>query len=233
MAKKIEVARKYRFKDSELLLLAEKILSNFKRDSREFEVYNYNKQDVNDQFEKLMRDFADIKSDDFMKAKVGIATETKDNAANDITKFMTSIRVRARVLWGEKSTKYKMFPSTQVPHKELVRLASKYIHVMNEYYAELSERGITQDMINQLNDYKNALDKALDEQARIMSERDMLTEERKQKGNKLYDFVSEISKIGKDIWNSTNETKYNDYVIYNTSSEKENVAKEEKITRKE
>lgn len=40
------------------------------------------------------------------------------------------------------------------------------------------------------------------------------------KGNALYKAIVKICNTGKDIWYETNESKYNDYVIYNTPSGK-------------
>jgi len=223
MAKKVEQGRRYRFKDAQLVDLCDKVHGLFKRDSKEFVVYGYEKETTLEKLNVLKNSFVAIKSDDYMKGKLGIATEHKDRAADELMKMMTTIRVRAKVLWGERSAKYKMLPTPQVPHKELPRLGNKYLHVLNEYLNELREKGITQELITVLNKCQNALESALDAQAQAKSARDMLTEERKERGNELYGFISELCEIGKDIWGMKNDPRYTDYVVYSSANERHTV----------
>ena len=58
--------------------------------------------------------------------------------------------------------------------------------------------------------YEDTLNAVKDAQA----ERDIKTEERIAMGNQLYSLASKYCNIGKQIWESVNEARYNDYLIY-------------------
>jgi hypothetical protein len=85
---------------------------------------------------------------------------------------------------------------------------------------DLAEKGLTQQMLDDLETVIGEFDNALSMQEDAISSRDIATEERIEKANAIYAIVSKHCDTGKRIWVSSNQAKYNDYVIYDTPSGK-------------
>ena len=73
-------------------------------------------------------------------------------------------------------------------------------------------------MITALNTKITTFDTALNNQITAIRQRDITTEERTTKANEVYRTLAKICTLGKNIWYGVNEAKYNDYVIYDTTS---------------
>ncbi|WP_129536611.1 hypothetical protein [Chryseobacterium sp. 3008163] len=87
-----------------------------------------------------------------------------------------------------------------------------------KYLPQLADEGLTTEKINTLMTQREALDVAIDAQAKGISDRDLAAEGRVEALNKLYQLLTKYAGTGQDIFYETNEAKYNDYIIYDTPS---------------
>jgi len=212
-----EITRIYNLSDSELVQLSDKFKNLFKRDASKFEDYAYETNSTISKLDELRAEFDKIKSDNWMQSVVVAKNQRRDELSTELNKLLTSIRVRAKVIWGEKSAKYRTMPAlSKANFAEQVRIAGHYIESMENYMDELSKRNITQETLNEVKTLRQQLDTAIDECTESISNRDIATELRRMKGNDLWTFISELAEIGKNLYRD-DEAKYNDYVLYKRS----------------
>lgn len=220
MAKKKEVVRSYNFTDGYLKQIADNMLTLIDRDIVEFTDMGFTPAKRSDFIQKT-NDFANFPSDEQLEGIKMSTTETKTLTRTALEKIMRTILLIAKLVFKEGSGKYKEFGNgdlTRQTDEELVRNANIMLVSANKYLNDLMNDGLSVAKIQQLDIAKKDFDIAIDEQRKAISERDTSTEARIETGNSLYELVSKYAEIGKDIWYDTNESKYNDYVIYNTST---------------
>ena len=82
----------------------------------------------------------------------------------------------------------------------------------------LVDEGITEEILVDTEALISGFNKAVSDQLTAIRIRDKATTDRITKGNALYRAVVKACNTGKDIWYETDESLYNDYVIYNTAS---------------
>lgn len=218
--KKKEVIRKYNFSDGKLKQLADNLLDLIQRDLSKFEDRGFHsgKQIA---FENLIRAFTLNASDEELEGMKVTTTENKNNARLALEKAMRTILLAAKNVFKEGTGRYKEFGNgslTAQTDEELVRNAQIMESVATKYLHLLQDEGLNGTKLSTFRDLKETFDKSINEQRKAISERDLTTEERIETGNSLYDLVVKYADIGKDIWYDTNEAKYNDYIIYNTTS---------------
>lgn len=146
-------------------------------------------------------------------------TEQKDAARDEVETAMRSIFNMAANVFGQFSAKYKEFGSAMISQQsdsELVRTAKSTTTTATKYLDDLAEEGLTEDKINTLIGLRETLDLAIDAQAQGISNRDLATEDRIEALNKLYQLVTKYAGIGQDIFYTSDEAKYNDYIVYDT-----------------
>jgi len=218
--KKKSVVRKYRFSDAHLKQFADKVLFLLDRDITEFNDRGFSPAKRSD-FVLCIDVFENTPSDEQVEGMKITATEDKDNARLAVEKSMRTIFLMAKNVFKEGSGKYKEFGNTDLSRQideELVRNAKMTETTANKYLVDLTDEGLTAAKLSLFKTAIITLDTAIDLQFKAISERDTATESRIEAGNTLYDWITKYAEIGKDIWYETNEAKYNDYVIYNTSS---------------
>lgn len=226
MIKKKESVRIYNFSDAFLKQLADQMLANIKRDMREFEQRGFN-ADKQIAIEKIIREFEDIASDDFLEGIKIITTETKDKARADVEKGVRTLFVMAENVFGTASGKYKTFGDaglTRLSDEQAVRNGRGAVRAARLFFNDLTSEGLTEDFLAILEKHIIVLDDAIDAQVSAIRDRNIAVEERINVGNKLYSELSKLSNTGKDIFYAVNEAKYNDYLIYNTATGKAEVS---------
>lgn len=220
MSKKKEVFRKYNLSDAYLKQVADNMLTLLDRDIVEFSDMGFTPTKRAD-FVQRIQDFADFPSDEQLEGIKIDATENKNTKRLDLEKIMRTISLIVKIVFKEGTGKYKEFGNadlTRQTDEELVRNAKIMSVSAVKYLADLTNDGLTLAKIQKLDSAKQDFDDAIDEQRKAISERDTATEGRIEKGNLLYELLIKYAEIGKNIWYDTNEAKYNDYIIYNTST---------------
>ncbi|MCX6154618.1 MAG: hypothetical protein NT007_10695 [Candidatus Kapabacteria bacterium] len=122
-----------------------------------------------------------------------------------------------KIKWGANSSQVRKFDAgdmTKQDDKRFLTTCRFGVGIAREYLTDLTSVGLTDDMIDDLEDTAQLMEDAMNDIATAQETRDIKTVERIEKGNEIYALVSRYCEIGKYIWEDVNEAKYNDYVIY-------------------
>lgn len=218
--KKEQVVRIFRLTDAVLKQKADEYIALLDRDFTEFADRGYN--DAKKAELVAARDTVEsFPNDEQLESIKMNLTEQKDAARKALEKTMRSIFNMAENVFGLYSAQYREFGDALISQQsdaEIVRVAKIMSLTAEKYLTELSTEGLTQDKINTLIAQREALDVAIDAQAKGISDRDVATEGRVEALNALHRLLMKYAGIGQDIFYETNEAKYNDYVIYDTPS---------------
>ena len=89
---------------------------------------------------------------------------------------------------------------------------------MTAFLPDLADTGLTQAMLDDMEDLNDEFEVAKNSQNTKVSERDSSTEERIIKGNEIYSLDAIYCEIGKRVYAKSDPAKYNDYIIYTAAS---------------
>lgn len=220
MTKKKEVVRDYTFSDADLAQLGDKSVELITRDLVELDTYGINNDDKN-WIADTTEEFKNFPTDVELEGEVSEKTEVKDEAADVVKVDVRSIMVRVSNAFGVKSAKYRKFGSKgmdELDDNDLHRLGNRVVRVATGYLAELEEEGLTQGIIDALNDKNVVFDDTIDAKDEAVRARDISTEDRIELGNSLYNKIVKVFNAGKNYWVNKDEAKYNDYVLYESGS---------------
>ena len=215
-----QISRDYRITDSELTMFTQHICDCITRDISEFSAFNVLAANVS-ALQTLCDAFEIFPTDEFIYQEYLSATEEKDNLVAEIKVMMRNIALRVELKWGKSSQKYKSLgiaDMSQLNDEAFTTRARMLWAFANDYKTELASEGLTQVMLDDLNDKIQDLDDARRDQIKKGSYRVEMTTERITKGNELYNLVARYCEIGKRIWDGVNPAFYNDYIIYTTTS---------------
>lgn len=221
MSKESVITRDYKFSDGLLKQKADGIVANIERDVAQFTARGITSVRVN-AFKGSIVAFDSVSYDDIMLGKIALATEGKDAIAEQLRVAIRTIRTITENAFGTKSSRYSIYRFERLnntPDEILYRFARSVVEIAtNELvvFPELATEGLTQDMIDTVKDLTDAFDIAIDNILRAQRNRDESAHDRIVLGNTVYREMAKLCNVGKDIFASTNEAKYNDYVIYNT-----------------
>lgn len=95
--------------------------------------------------------------------------------------------------------------------KRVVRVATNFLDA-------LTTRGLTPIMLTAITNLSNDFENAIIDMKIEMGVRDILQEERVETANAIYNTLVSFTNTGQSIWTTSNVAKYNDYVIYNTTT---------------
>jgi hypothetical protein len=212
--------REFNFEVSELLIKCETTLVVALRDKDQLlEVGFTNEKRL--AFQAQLDALKLISTDDFMLGQQVARTQEKDTARLAVEKSLRTILVIAENLYGSSSGKYRQFGGAnlgKLADDQLIRYGRNASATATSLLAELQPEGVTPAMITALNTKITTFDTALNNQITAIRQRDITTEERTTKANEVYRTLAKICTLGKNIWYGVNEAKYNDYVIYDTTS---------------
>ncbi len=224
MAKATEETRRYRFSDSEMVRISQQIASFASRDLNDFALFGIKQSYLND-FERECNEFETFIADEIMEGRQSEATALKDSYGAALRDMLRAMLLRVELRFGKDSPQsrmYKIGDVSRLNDNELLA-ASRRTHLQaKSHLAELEQFGLTQAILDELIETAQKFEDALHQRAMIISERDNLTEQRIKKGNALYDKLTTLCEIGKQVWFNKSESRYNDYVIYNRYEKTEN-----------
>ena len=212
--------RGYRFYDADLMMYSSNLAQTMTRDAVEFSAYAVDAAAIT-AFSTLGNQFENFPPDTFYLADVGIAAEEKNAAREQLLLETRKIANRALVKWGEDSSHYKKFGVigiTEMTDKSLLGTARLVIKSAEELLLDLATEGLTQIVIDDYTDVAQLFEDKLNALNKAIETRDIKSKERIALGNQVYALVSKYCLLGKTIWNKVDESKYNDYIIYNTPS---------------
>ncbi len=152
-------------------------------------------------------------------SEVSYCVEERLKAEDDVKVQIREIMHRAKSLWGEDHSRYRSFGThgmDAMSVSDLHRCACQVVRIGTLRLTELTPKGLTQAILDTLEDRTAELDTWIDKKVDAVNARDEATCERIATANALYKKIVDVFDIGKNYWFTRNEAKYNDYVIYNT-----------------
>ncbi|MCX6154513.1 MAG: hypothetical protein NT007_10165 [Candidatus Kapabacteria bacterium] len=216
------VQRIYNISDPELIGFSQHVSDCISRDITDFELYNVTSLAVSN-LQSICDAFKIFPTDDYVYQEYLSANETKDALIEAMKEIIRKMALRVEMKWSKNSPKYRSIGISDVyncPDEAFIMRARLILEFMIENKTELISEGLTDEMLDQMEEKLQELIDAKYLQKEKFTNRAEKTIERVEKGNELYGIVSKYCEIGKQIWERVNPAKYKDYVIYGASNKK-------------
>jgi hypothetical protein len=214
------VSRDFAMSYADLIGICNNISNCIDRDAAEFLTYGVNSAAVT-AFDSKISAFQALPTDIELASNMINATQTKNTIASELKVMLKPFTTRAKLVYGENSGTYNRFYLKDISHSndnDLLVFSQMVSRAAVELLTELATVGLTQDMIDDLDDKNLAFADAIEAQGIAVNSRDDASNNRIKKANELYGLLSRYCEIGKTIWYETNEARYNDYVLYAPSA---------------
>ncbi|MGL2966988.1 hypothetical protein [Flavobacterium sp. XGLA_31] len=218
--KKQEVVREYHFSDATLVTKGLEKVAFMERDKPEFEPYGITTELVavlKDNLNAFAARITDIEA----LGDQSQAALLKDLKAEELRTALRTIMARVELKYGVNSPKYKKFGTDTLSLQsdaELNITAKRVVRVGTEFLPELTDTGLTATLLEGITTLNDAFTTLLINLKIEIGDRDIEQEDRVEAGNAVYATLMKYTKIGQSIWESTDVSKFNDYIIYNTIS---------------
>lgn len=233
--KKKETVRNYNFGDAHLITEASRVLDCIRRDINEFNTRGWNPTEET-QWMTLLDEFDMMPTDDELEGikmeKTAIKVEKRDivevqcrNILNMASKKYRNNQPRVK-RFGEQNF-------SQMSDEQILRAAKHIYRTASTFLIDLQTEGLTNVVLDNLKQAYEDLDEAMSDQKEAISDRDVATEERIEKGNQLYEFIMSWASVGKTLFYTTSEAKYNDYLLHEGFGAEEEQATYEKKANEE
>lgn len=206
----------FNYQIGELSVFVRSKLMFIRRDIAEFAKYGIT-EDKLAELENKLTDFDQFATDEEFLGSQIQATREQEAQAETVREAIRAISNRAVLVYGNNTGKYKRFGNKKVSQLEggnLFYAGHRVAKLARKHFTELQTAGLTDDLINNLDAQVNVYLEKLNNQDDVIEERSIAAEERAEKANDIYRTVVDLCETGKNIWVSTNEAKYNDYIIY-------------------
>ena len=216
---------------ADLMQLGDKTERLIKRDLADLTLYGVD-NDTAISIANQTKMFKEHPSDAELLGLVSEATKDKDEKRTVIHIQMSAIMIRVKNKFGIGSATYKRFSTSELSNlsdEEMVHTARRVVRLATEYLPALSEKGLTQAMIDTLSNDIVTFDNSIDAKASAVEIRDRSTQDRVSIANNLYTAISEIFDYGKEHYYTRDEAKYNDYLIYEYSTDSNSTKRSAKL----
>ncbi|MCX6153560.1 MAG: hypothetical protein NT007_05325 [Candidatus Kapabacteria bacterium] len=210
------VQRDYRINDSDLTNFTQHVCDSMDRDITNFGVFGITSLAV-DNLQTLCDAFEIFPTDEYVWQEAQSATEAKDALILEMRGIVKQMAMRVELKWGKASPKYRSLGTSDlgsISDELFLTRARMVFAFMTENKVALAAEGLTDAMLDDMEEKIQALDDAKRYQLEKVSYRAEKTVERVNNGNELYGFVSKYCEVGKRIWDGINPAFFNDYVIY-------------------
>ena len=208
--------KNYRLTDNELITFTHSLAIAMTRDLTELANYGVTAANITDMV-KLADDFQIFPTDDILRADLSYAIEQRDAARQALAPMMRGISVRAKVVFGDNSAKYRALNPgniTQLSDSDLGTVARQQHQRAVEEKTALAAQGLT---VEYLAEYATEIENfitVVDLVKKQKEIRDDKTETRIAMGNAIYALVLKYCDFGKTEFEYTSPAKYTDYIIY-------------------
>lgn len=218
--KKKEVVRAYNFSDGKLVTITNEKIAFIRRDAAEFLGYGIKSVMVDD-LETKTKKFSETATDVELVSDQSAVTKDKEGVADKLQVAIRSVMSRVVLKYPVESARYRKFGTealSQQSDAELLVIAARVFRVGTEMLADLAANGLTAGMLDEINTLRDKLQHGLINVKLEIADRDIEQEKRVEAGNAIYATLIKYTNTGQAIWETSNVAKYNDYVVYNTSS---------------
>ena len=210
------ISRDYRITDGELALFANQVANAMRRDITELTDYGVTEANIN-ALVALVDDFQELPNDVLLRTDVSYSVEQKNALRETLSNTMRSLSVRAKVVFGENTAKYRSLSPgaiSQLSDSDLL-IAARQVHsAATTNLAGLAQEGVTADYLDDFSENIESFETAVDDVGNKETLRDGATENRILIGNQIYALVNKYCSYGKVIFEKTSPARYNDYIIY-------------------
>lgn len=216
----ITTVRDYNFSDAVLVQLCDDISGSVARDLDDFGNFAVT-QTTLDSLETKRDAFDAMQTDGEMLGLVSIATQNKNGKRDELENTLKAARMMAENKWGTSDAYYRQFGfegMVKLSDAKLLRQAKKVHRLGVTHLADMASEGLDQAKLDLLQTQYADFDDLVDDKEKAIENRDIKTQERRKAGNEIYKELVRLCNIGKQLYEKTNEAKYNDYVIYNSST---------------
>ena len=216
----IEIKRNYTMLDAELCMFASNLCVRLTRDLSDLSTFGIQASSIT-ALKALGDDFEAFPSDDTYYGEMLLATQTKNQLADQVRESIRNMALRVQLKWGANSPQYKTLGDMSVSKfsdEVLSGIADKILGRMNVYLADLASTGLTQQDIDDYEELIESYEEALNSLSSAIELRDIKAKERILMGNELYSYVVNYCEIGKRVYEKSDPAKYNDYIIYTSTS---------------
>lgn len=214
------IKRKYSFSDGTLDELGDSLIVSARRDIAEMTTFGYNDARLGE-IEMQIRTFKEFPNDEYYTGLMAISTATKNTAIRNMSEVSEAIVRRAINKYKKDAPEVNMYGWTGYITKtdsEKVRVNRLVHRTGTSQLVALASEGLTAAILLDLQSKITASDLALTEKDTKVKERDSAVNQRITLGNALYEALVKLADTGKQIWEDTDESKYNDYVIYDSQA---------------
>jgi hypothetical protein len=215
-----DVQRIYNMSISDLISFAKSFVVVLTRDLTDLSIFGLTAANIT-ALSGLISDFEEMRTDIEYEGDVMVKTEAKDVIAEQVKEQIRFMSVRAESCFGLNSVNYDLFrfnDINQLSDPDLLTALQRITRTSNQYIAQLGAYGVTAALITELEELATAFSASMVAQEQSMDARRIATNERTVAANEIYTLVSNYSNYGKKFYVKTNPAKYNDYVIYASTS---------------
>jgi len=212
--------RNYNFSDGTLLQEADNIRNNADMDVADLAAYGVTAATITAFLAKRTA-FLAVDSDEYMLSLVIAYTQSKNNLRKALENKIRLIRTAVEGKFkptDPEAVGLGIKALASLTDNDFKIAAFKVHQNADKYVDEYLNTGIDAAFVADLLVQAEAFDLAMQNQSLAIGSRDDKTQERIQKGNLLYTELVRLASFGKDFYDDTNEAKYNNYVIYETSN---------------
>ncbi len=217
--KKKETIRTYNFTDAHLITEANRVLDCIDRDMIEFTTRGWNSVEQQT-WNQLTDDFDTMPTDDELEGIKMEKTATKDEKRSAVEDHCRNIMNMVMKKYRTNLPRIKRFGEqafSQMTDEQMLRSAKHIFRTATTFLSDLQTEGLTNIILDAFKQAYIDFDEAISDQKEAISDRDVATEERIAKGNALYEFVAIWASVGKTLFYTISEAKYNDYILYESS----------------
>jgi hypothetical protein len=218
--KKKEVVRTFNFSDAVLVTKGKEKIAFIKRDASEFAKFGITDANIAS-LENSLTVFSETATDVEALNEQTEVTTIKDAKAEELRVAIRAVMTRVELQFGLTSSKYRKFGTDTLSKQtdaDLLITGKRVVRVAKMFLSELAKKGLTQTMLDTItgicNDFENLI---IDMKIKI-GDRDIQQEDRIEAANIIYNILVSYTNTGQSIWTTSNVAKYNDYVLYNTTT---------------
>jgi len=215
-----DVQRLFNLTFSDLISFAKSFVVVLTRDLIDLSIFGLTSANITN-LSGLISDFEEMRTDIEYEGDVMVKTEAKDVLAEQVREQIRFMSVRAESCFGQNSVNYDLFrfnDINQLSDPELLTALQRITRTSNQYIAVLGAYGVTLALITELEDLATDFSAAMIAQEQSIDARRIATNERTTSANEIYTLVSNYSNYGKKFYVKTNPAKYNDYIIYTSTT---------------
>lgn len=219
--KKQATQRKHNFPDADLYLICIDSIRHALEDLKAFESYGYDALRLKT-FKTKADKFRQLPDDDELVGDQMILTEKKYTSAETLKASIRSLMTRVSMKFGNRSGRYRKFGANKLgdmTDAQLIFCGRRVVRVARQMIDFLDDVGVNENVIGKISTSTQNFEAAVNRKLDKVSERDIGVERRIIKGNELYEELTTLCKIGKDIWREKDPNRYELYCIYESNND--------------